>query len=69
MELIWKLIEAVLIGTENNDKKSKLEKEMNYNGLEDWQKDLVRKGDYEPHNFEETGNLDEDDYYYDDDNN
>jgi len=35
MELIWKLIEAVLIGTENNDKKSKLEKEMNYNGLED----------------------------------
>jgi len=39
---------------------------MDYNGLEDWQKDLVRKGDYEPHNFEETGDLDEDDYYYED---
>ena len=65
MGLIWKLIEAVLTGSEN-DKKSKLEKEMDYNGLEDWQKYLVRKGDYEPHNFEESGDLDEDDYYYED---
>ena len=65
MGLIWKLIKAVLTDSENN-KKSKLEKEMNYNGLEDWQKDLVRKGDYEPHNFEENGKLDEDDYYYED---
>ena len=35
-------------------------------GLEDWQKDLVNKGEYEPWNFEEE-DLDEDDYYYDDD--
>ena len=68
MGLIWKAIEALLTGS-SNDTKSKLEKEMNYNGLEDWQKDLVRKGDYEPHNFEETGDLNEDDYYYEDDNN
>lgn len=65
MGLIWKIIEAIALGT-SNDKKSKLEREMNYNGLEDWQKDLVRKGDYEPHNFEENGKLDEDDYYYED---
>jgi len=65
MGLIWKLIEALLTDSENN-KKSELEKEMDYNSLEDWQKDLVRKGDYEPHNFEESGDLDEDDYYYDD---
>lgn len=35
-------------------------------GLEDWQKDLVKKGDYEPWNFEEE-DLEEDDYYYEDD--
>ena len=36
-------------------------------GLAEWQKELVRKGDYEPWNFEESGELDEDDYYYEDD--
>ena len=35
-------------------------------GLEDWQKDLVKKGDYAPWNFEEE-DLEEDDYYYEDD--
>lgn len=35
-------------------------------GLEDWQKDLVKKGDYDPWNFEEE-DLEEDDYYYEDD--
>lgn len=49
-------------------KKEKLEKEMKLNGLEEWQKNLVRKGDYQPFNFEEE-DLDEDDYYYDDDDN
>ena len=34
-------------------------------GLEDWQEDLVRSGQYEPWNFEEE-NLEEDDYYYED---
>ena len=56
--------------TNNNiplDKKKKeLEKEMTRNGLEEWQKKLVRKGDFEPFNFEEE-DLDEDDYYHDDD--
>ena len=42
-----------------------LEDKMNNLDLEDWQKDLVRKGDYDPENFEEE-DLEEDDYYYDD---
>ena len=43
-----------------------LEERMNNSDLEDWQKDLVRKGEYDPENFEEE-ELDEDDYYYEDD--
>lgn len=48
-------------------RKEELEKEMDAYDLEDWQKDLVRKGDYDPWNFEEDGELEEDDYYYEDD--
>ena len=56
----------------NHNKKDKdydedLEKEMELHALEEWQKDLVRKGEYFPWNFEEDGELDEDDYYYEDD--
>ncbi len=42
------------------------DKELDAYGLEDWQKELVKKGEYEPWNFEEE-NLEEDDYYYEDD--
>ena len=42
------------------------EEELNNYGLEEWQKDLVRKGKYEPWDFEEE-DLDEDDYYSEDD--
>ena len=54
--------------TINKKKKidTKLEKEMDAYGLEDWQKDLVRKGEYEPWNFDEE-DLEEGDYYYEDD--
>ena len=41
-------------------KYNSLEELDNY-GLEDWQKELVKKGEYDPWNFEE------DDYYYEDD--
>ncbi len=44
-----------------------LEKEMNNLDLEDWQKDLVREGVYDPENFEEDDRDDEDDYYHEDD--
>lgn len=37
-------------------------------GLLDHEIDEVQKGDYEPWNFEEDGDLEEDDYYYEDDN-
>ena len=50
-----------------DDYDEELEKEMDDYMLEDWQKDLVRKGEYEPWNFEEDGELEEDDYYYEDD--
>lgn len=44
-----------------------LEKEMDMYALTDWQKEEVRKGNYAPWNFEEDGDLEEDDYYYEDD--
>ena len=51
--------------SEEDKKKKELEKKMSDAGLEDWQKELVRKGEYEPHNFEEE-DLEEDDYYFED---
>ena len=44
-----------------------LEERMNNLDLEDWQKDLVREGKYDPENFEEDDSTDEDDYYHEDD--
>ena len=44
-----------------------IEKEMDNLDLEDWQKDLVREGKYDPENFEEDDSEDEDDYYHEDD--
>lgn len=51
----------------DKDYDEELEREMDDYMLEDWQKDLVRKGEYNPWNFEEDGDLEEDDYYYEDD--
>ena len=42
------------------------DEELDNYGLEDWQKEEVKKGNYDPWNFEEE-ELEEDDYYYDDD--
>ena len=42
------------------------EKEINNMDLEDWQKDLVRSGEYDPYDFEEDS-IDEDSYYNEDD--
>ena len=42
------------------------DEELDTYGLEDWQKDEVKKGNYDPCNFEEE-DLEEDDYYYEDD--
>ena len=54
------------MGFFDNDEKE-LEEEMDNLGLEDWQKELVREGKYDPENFEEDDSEDEDDYYYEDD--
>lgn len=62
-----KIFFAIVCGLREGSTQSNnnsLEKEMNNYGLEEWQKDLVRKGNYNPWNFEEE-ELEEDDYYYD----
>ena len=60
------LLFDLLTGGKTEEKDEELEKKMNALNLEDWQKELVRKGEYEPENFEEE-DLEEDDYYYEDD--
>lgn len=52
----------------DNKNDEKLEKEMEYYSLEDWQKELVRKGEFYPWNFEEE-DLEDEDYYSEDDPN
>ena len=42
------------------------DEELDNYGLEDWQKEEVKKGNYDPWNFEEE-DLEEDDYYSEDD--
>lgn len=51
---------------EDEDYDEELETEMDAYDLEDWQKDLVRQGRYNPWNFGEE-ELEEGDYYYEDD--
>ena len=72
---IWKklaILGAIVGGLDSNSKdkvNEKLEKEMDYNYLNEHEKELVRKGDYDPTNFEYPENgekLGEDDYYSDD---
>ena len=48
-------------------KNEELEKEMDANNLEDWQKEEVRKGNASPWDFEEE-DLEDGDYYDEDDN-
>lgn len=42
-------------------------KEINNFDLENWQKDLVKSGNYDPNNFGEDDDMEPDDYYYDED--
>ena len=43
-----------------------LEMKMDALSLEEWQKELVRKGEYEPEDFEEEDISDDDNYYHED---
>ncbi len=59
MCLIWNLIKA-FADTEDDNKKDN-------NDLEDWQKELVKENKHDTFNFEEE-ELEDDDYYSEDDN-
>ena len=59
MCLIWNLIKA-FADTQDDNKKDN-------NDLEDWQKELVKENKYDSFNFEEE-ELEDDDYYSEDDN-
>ena len=65
-----KFIEALnyFMELENEKEKKQREEEMNNYDLTEDEKELVRSGDYEPWSFEskEETELEEDDYYYND---
>ena len=58
MCLIWNLIKA-FVDTEDDNKKDNKD-------LEDWQKELVKENKHDSFNFEEE-ELEDDDYYSEDD--
>ena len=51
----------ILFGSDDTE-----EDNLDLYGLDEEEKELVKKGEYDPHNFEEE-DLDEDDYYFEDD--
>ncbi len=51
-----------LFNSDNDD----LEERMNDLDLDDWQKDLVREGKYDPEGFDTDDTSDDDDYYHED---
>lgn len=65
MGLIWDILNVADKMKEDNKKKEEkeLEKLYDYYGLEEHERELVKKGEYDPWDFEED-NLTEDDYYY-----
>lgn len=50
----------------DNNESEYTDEEIDNLGLEDWQKEEVKKGNYDPWNFEEE-DLEDDDYYNEDD--
>lgn len=59
------LLDSLFKNNNEDNNSNYTEEELNDLDLEEWQKELVRKGEYNPENFEEE-DLEEDDYYYDD---
>ena len=64
--MIKAILEILLFFTSNKQKNA-YEKKMNAFGLENWQKDLVRKGLNDPEDFDEDDTSDDDNYYNEDD--
>lgn len=65
MGLLLKILAALLSSPSQPNHSSRLEREMDAYGLEEHEKELVRKGEYDPWDFEEE-EMDEDSYYRDD---
>ena len=68
---LFSFLLALSEAIEDNDKEVKnkrLEQEMEWNNLDDYEKEEVRKGNYDVYNFEDSNDvdLDEDDYYSED---
>ena len=57
-----------LLNSNDEEKNNKLEQEMEWNNLDEYEKEEVRKGNYDVYNFEDSSDidLDEDDYYSED---
>lgn len=66
---ILKGINKTLDGIEEKKEKNRLdalEEEMDMYGLDEDEKELVRKGEYDPWDFDPDNPFEEDDYYNDD---
>ena len=63
---LFDLFDLTKLFNNDEDIDEELESEMDDLNLEEWQKDLVREGKYSPYDFEEE-ELEEDDYYSEDD--
>lgn len=53
-------------GKKEKDRSNALEEEMDMYGLDEDEKELVRKGEYDPWDFDPDNPFEEDDYYKDD---
>lgn len=72
IRLIYEMLKGINKNIDKNeqlkekDRKNALEEEMDMYGLDDDEKELVRKGEYDPWDFDPDNLTDEDDYYKDD---
>lgn len=72
IRLIYEMLKGINKNIDKNeqlkekDRKNALEEEMDMYGLDDDEKELVRKGEYDPWDFDPDNHTDEDDYYKDD---
>ena len=58
-------VEVEINDVSNNDNNKNIDDELNIYNLEDYQKDLIKEGQYDPWDFEEE-DLEEDDYFEED---
>ena len=60
---LFDLLLDILSYDGKKDKDKKLEEEMELHGLDEEEKELVRKGEQDIEDFDDEDDLDEDDYY------